>query len=188
VGQTPIELFKRSATVQNIRVDLLGSGDNRLNGIVGISYGDYAITILLLGQVSDPQVRFISDPPLDDNQIVSVLLFGRPPYELGSDEKNSVANTKAAMADAVLGLGSLYFLASTPIESVGYDPDSGRVIARVGLGGGASIELGAGANSGSGVGFRKRLSKDFTFRSDVETLGSTGRQTVSALIEWVKRF
>jgi hypothetical protein len=134
-------------------------------------------------------VRFISDPPLDDNQIVSVLLFGRPQHELGDEEQNSVANTKAAMADAVLGLGSLYFLASTPIESVGYDPDTGRVIARVGLGGGASIELGAGGNeAGSGVGFRKRISKDFTFRSDVETLGATGRQTVSALIEWVKRF
>lgn len=189
VGTTPVELFKRNATVQNIRVDLLGSGDNRLNGLVGVNYGDYAITILLLGQVSDPQVRFVSDPPLDDDQIVSVLLFGRPQHELGDEERNSVANTKAAMADAVLGLGSLYFLASTPIESVGYDPDTGRVIARVGLGGGASIELGAGTDeAGSGVGFRKRLSKDFTFRSDVETFGTTGRQTVSALIEWVKRF
>lgn len=189
VGTTPVELFKRNATVQSIRVDLLGSGDNRLNGLVGVNYGDYAITILLLGQVADPQVRFISDPPLDDDQIVSVLLFGRPQHELGDDEKNSVANTKAAMADAVLGLGSLYFLASTPVESVGYDPDTGRVVARVGLGGGASIELGAGdQDAGSGVGFRKRLSKDFTFRSDVETLGTTGRQTVSALIEWVKRF
>jgi hypothetical protein len=57
------------------------------------------------------------------------------------------------------------------------------------LGGGASIELGAGeGHAGSGVGFRKRLSRDFTFRSDVETLGSSGRQTVTALIEWVKRF
>jgi hypothetical protein len=51
VGTTPVELFKRNATVQNIRVDLLASGDNRLNGLVGINYGDYAITILLLGQV-----------------------------------------------------------------------------------------------------------------------------------------
>ena len=189
VGMTPVQLFKRNAVVQNIRVDLLSTGDNRLNGLVALSYGDYAISILLLGQVSDPQVRFVSDPPLDDDQIVSVLLFGRPQHELGDDERTSVSNTKAAMADAVLGLGSLYFLASTPVESVGYDPDTGRVIARVGLGGGASIELGAGDQlSGSGVGFRKRISKDFTFRSDVETLGSTGRQTVSALIEWVKRF
>lgn len=189
IGRVPVELFKRSAIVQNIRVDLLETGDNRLNGTIAINYGDYAITILLLGQVSDPQVRFVSDPPLDDDQIVSVLLFGRPQHELGDDEKSTVANTKTAMADAVLGLGSLYFLASTPIESVGYDPDSGRVIARVGLGGGASIELGAGSqDSGSGLGFRKRLSKDFLFRSDVETLGSTGQRTVSALIEWVKRF
>lgn len=189
VGTVPVELFKRNATVQNIRVDLLGSGDDRLNGLIAINYGDYAISILLLGQVADPQVRFVSDPPLDDNEIVSVLLFGRPQHELGDDERNSAANTQAAMANAVLGLGSLYFLASTPVESVGYDPDTGRVIARVGLGGGASIELGAGdQDAGSGVGFRKRLSKDFTFRSEVATLGNTGGQTVLALIEWVRRF
>jgi hypothetical protein len=189
VGRTPVELFKRNAVVENIRVDLLGTGDNRLNGLVSINYGDYAISILLLGQVADPQVRFVSDPPLDDDQIVSVLLFGRPQRELGDDEQNTVSNTKAAMADAVLGLGSLYFLASTPIQSVGYDPDTGRVIARVGLGGGASIELGAGGQeAGSGVGFRKRISKDFSFRTEVETLGSSGSSTVLGIFEWVKRF
>ena len=189
ISETTVELFKRNATVQSIRVDLLGSGDNRLNGVVGVNYGDYAITILLLGELADPQVRFASDPPLDDDQIVSVLLFGRPPYELSDDEKNSAANTKAAMADAVLGLGSLYLLASTPIQSVGYDPNTGRVVARVGLGGGASIELGAGDQvAGSGVGFRKRISKNFTFRTEIETAATSSGKVVQALIEWVRRF
>ena len=189
IGQTYVELFKRNALVENIRVDFLASGDDRLNGLISINYGDYAISIILLGELSDPQVRFVSDPPLDDNQIVSVLLFGRPQHELGEEDRSSVANTKTAMADAVLGLGSLYLLASTPVESVGYDPDTGRVIARVGLGGGASLELGAGArDKGQGVGFIKRLSKDFALRTELATAGTTSGGGVSALIEWVKRF
>ncbi len=189
VGRTPVELFRRNAHIESLKFDLLPNGDNRLNGRVSVKYLDYSINVLMLGQAADPQIRFESDPPLEDNQIIAVLLFGRPPDELGDEDQTTVGNTKAAIADAVLGISSLYLLASTPVESVGYDPSSGRVTARVGLGGGASLELGAGSQeAGTGVGFRKRISREFIFRSDVETLATTGERTVSAIIEWVRRF
>lgn len=189
VGRTPVDLFKRNAVLEEMRVDLLESGDNRVNGRVSVSYLEYTIQMLVMGAMREPQVRFFSDPPLDDDQIVAVLLFGRPSHELGEDEKASAASLTAAFSDAVLSVSSLYLLASTPIESVGYDPEKQRVTARVGLGGGTSLELGGGSSEGgSGVGIRKRLSSDFLFRSEVETLGTTGKRTVSALIEWVKKF
>ncbi|MES2965124.1 MAG: translocation/assembly module TamB domain-containing protein [Bdellovibrionota bacterium] len=189
VGRTPVDLFKRNAVLEEMRVDLLETGDNRVNGRVSVSYLEYTIQMMVMGAMREPQVRFFSDPPLDDDQIVSVLLFGRPAHELGEDEKASVASLNAAFTNAALSVSSLYLLASTPVESVGYDPEKQRVTARVGLGGGASLELGGGgAQQGSGVGIRKRLSSDFIFRSDVETLGTTGKKTISALIEWVKKF
>lgn len=189
VGRTPVDLFKRNAVLEELRVDLLETGDNRVNGRVSVSYLEYTIRMLVMGAMREPQVRFYSDPPLDDDQIVSVLLFGRPSRELGEDEQASVASLQAAFTDAVLSVSSLYLLASTPVESVGYDPEKQRVTARVGLGGGTSLELGGGsAERGSGVGIRKRLSSDFLFRSDVETLGTSGKRTISALIEWVKKF
>ena len=187
VGQTPVELFRREATVQQVRVDLLADGNQRLNGLVQINYLDYDINVLLLGTTSQPAVKLTSDPPLSDAHILGLLLYGRAPSELSTDEESSVGSVRAAMANATLGISSLYLLASTPIESVGYDPVRDVVTAKVGLGGGASLELGGNTETAA-AGFNKRLSKEFVFRSEVESLGVSGQKTISALIEWVKRF
>lgn len=187
VDATPIDLFKRNATIEHARLELLESGEERVSANVHVSYLDYDINMLLSGESQNPQIRFVSQPPLDDDQVVAVLLFGRPLNELGDEEKSSVRNLKAALANAALGVSSLYLLARTPIESIGYDADRSVVTAKLGLGGGASVEVGGGAE-GSVVGFKKRLSRDFVFRSDVERLGSEGKRTVSALIEWLHRF
>ena len=187
VGKTSLEIFRRSATLEQLLVELRKSGDQVLNGQIAVSYLEYDIQIQLLGTTSEPEIRLSSTPPLERDQIISVLIFGRPLGDLDDDEKRSVSNLNAAFAEAALGISSLYLLASTPIESIGYDPDRELVTANVGLGGGTSLELGAGGDASS-VGIRKRLSSEFIFRSEVERLGSTGKRTVSALIEWVKRF
>jgi hypothetical protein len=187
VGQTPVDIFRRNATLKDLKVEFLPSGDSQIDANIGVNYLDYDIQINVAGKTNAPQIRLSSDPVLDHDQILSVLVFGRPLNELGTEEKSSVGNLNAAFADAALGLTSLYFLASTPIENVGYDPQRGLVTAQVGIGGGASLEFGGGSE-GSAVGFKKRLSRDFVFRSEVERLGATGKRTVSALIEWVKRF
>lgn len=186
-GQTPIDIFKRNALVDQFRIDFLPTGEARMNGTARVSYLDYNIFIVLIGTTREPKLRFASDPPLDDDQILAVLLFGRELGEIDDDQRTSVASLKAAFADAALGLSSLYLLANTPVESIGYDSERELVTAKVGIGGGASIEFGAGSDA-SAVGFRKRLSREFVFRSDVESLSTTGKKTVSALIEWVKRF
>ena len=188
IGHTPIDLFHRDANVEEMRVDLLPSGVQRVNGTVAINYLDYKIHVLVNGTTSAPAVKLISDPPLSDQNILAVLIYGHAPDELNDDQKSSVANAQAAFANATLGISSLYLLASTPIESVGYDPEKNVVTAKVGLGGGASLELGGGT-SNSTAGFKKRLSKNFVFRTDVESnAASTGQKTVSALLEWVRRF
>ena len=187
VGETPVELFRREATVRNVRVDLLPNGTQKLNGTVNVSYADYDINVLLLGTTAQPTVKFESEPPLSENHILAVLLYGRAPNELSVDEESSVGSTRAAMANATLGISSLYLLASTPIESVGYDPERDVVTAKVGLGGGASFEVGGGSGKAA-AGFNKRISKNVTFRSEVESMGASGQRVISALVEWVKRF
>ena len=118
VGRVPVELFRRNATVQQVRVDLLPTGEQKLNGVVGINYLDYDINVLLTGTSTQPSVKFVSDPPLSDDNIMALLLFGRAPDELDQHQKDSVSNTRAALANATLGISSLYLLASTPIESI----------------------------------------------------------------------
>jgi hypothetical protein len=184
VGRTPIEVFRRQAVVQDFRLDFLESGERRMNGVMNVSYLDYDIHILLLGRVSEPQVRLTSTPVLEDEQIISVLLFGRPLEDLDNEQRQSVTGVRSAFANAALGLTSLYLLANTPIESIGYDPERDILTARVGLGGGTTLELGGGGT----VGIRKRLARNLVLIGDVERIGATGQRTVSALVEWVRRF
>lgn len=187
VGTTPVDVFRRQATVEEMRLDFLESGLRRILVRVGVTYNDYDISVFVAGEASDPEILLVSEPPLDSDQILAVLLFGRPLNELADEERSSVTDVEAAFANAALGVASLYYLSRTPIESISYDPHRQRLTAQVGIGAGASIEFGRGADS-SVVGFQKRLSREFVFRSDVEKLGTTGEQTVSALVEWVKRF
>lgn len=188
IGETAIDLFKRNAVLEELRIDLLPSGVQMLDGRVAVRYLDYNIFVNLDGATDSPEVKLSSDPPLEDNQILAVLLFGRPLAELDDDEQSSVANLNVAFTDAALGLSSLYLLASTPIESVGYNPETQSVTAKVGIGGGTSIEVGSRGDSLAGVGFQKRISREFVLRSDVERIGTQGKRTVSALLEWVRRF
>lgn len=187
VGTTGVEIFRRQATVEELRFDLLESGVQKVLARVTTSVHDYDISIFVSGDVAKPDVLLDSEPPLPRDQILSVLLFGRPLEELEDIERSSVTDVEAAITNAALGVASLYYFAKTPIESISYDPSRRLLTAQVGIGGGASVEFGRGGQ-GTLVGFEKRLTRDFVFRSDVERLASSGSQTVSALIEWVKRF
>lgn len=188
IGETPIDLFRRNAVLERLKVELLPDGRQKIDGVAKVHYLEYDINVLLQGLVSDPQVKFSSSPPLEDDQILSVLLFGRPFNELDEDQKTSISSVNSAFADAALGLSSLYLFATTPIESIGYDPEKQAVTARLGLGGGTTLQVESGGDSLSAVGFRKKLSRDIFLRSDVETIANTGKRTVSAFVEWVKRF
>jgi hypothetical protein len=187
VGHTPIEVFRRQANVQDFRLDLLETGERRINGVMNVSYLDYDIHVLLLGRASEPQIKLTSSPILEDEQIISVLIFGRPLEDLDTEQRQSVTGVRSAFANAALGLTSLFLLANTPIESIGYDPERDIVTARVGLGGGTTLELGGGGQ-GPTVGIRKRLARNLVLIGDIERIGATGQRTVSALVEWVRRF
>jgi hypothetical protein len=188
VGGVPIEVFKRVAKLEKFNVTMRPDGQRVLDGLISVHSPDYEIHVIVAGTEGQPQILFESDPPLSDNQIIAVLLFGRPLSDLDESEQESVSNLNAAVTDAVLGVGSLYFLANSPVESIGYDPDHKRVTAKVALGGGTTLEIGGLAGQGSGVGVRKKLSREWVLRSDVEQLGPTNARTVSAFLEWVKRF
>lgn len=189
VGETPLEIFRRNAVLDFLKVKLTREGQGQLQGLARVNDLEYRISIHLEGTVREPRLRFASDPPLPDDQILAVLLFARPMEELATEQRGSVANVRAAFADAALGLSSLFLLANTPVESVGYDVERELVTVNVGLGGGAAIQLGARpGEKGNSIGFRKRLSPHLIFRTDFESLGDSDKKIMSALLEWSKRF
>lgn len=188
IGRVALELFRRKAFLEELDVELQPSGEKFLKGNISIQYLDYDISIRVAGTTEAPKVIMESVPPLTQDQIISVLLFGKAPDELDETQRSSVGNVSSAIADAALSFSSLYFLASTPVESVGYDAQRGVVTAKVGLGKGTSLELGSSGQDLSEVGVRRRLGHNWYLNSYVEEDAQTDERSVAAFIEWVRRF
>jgi hypothetical protein len=168
VASFPLKLFRRDSEVDHFNLTLKSPTDQSvMDGSFKVKYTDYTIIVSVISTISKPVVIMTSDPPLPQDQLVATLLFGHPLDELDESQSSSVGNTQAAIKDGAIGLGSMYILASTPVESVNYDSSSGVVTARVHLAEGTSLNVGAQSNQVSQVGVRKMLSKHWSVETDV---------------------
>jgi hypothetical protein len=176
------------------REEVFGESLGRVLGALRLRYADYLVRAEVSGPLELPRLTLSSDPPLPEGQLYAVLLFGRPLEELEADEGISVGSLRSAVADGALGFASLFLLASTPVESVGYDPATGFVSAKIRLGEGTSLRLGRrGAEGGAAqrIGLRRRLSRSWTLITDwtqaSDSLSQEG-SGLSAFLEWVRRY
>jgi hypothetical protein len=185
VNPVDINAFGREAKLEPVRL-VLGER-NLVDGGLRVDYADYQVMVKVSGDIEKPSVRLSSLPPLPEDQLLSALLFGRPLDDLQGGEGETVGNVQAAIADQALGVGALFFLASTPIETLTYDPRTNGVSAKVRLAQGTSLTVGAEAGSYS-VGLRRRLSRFWTIMTDVGQSDILGEGSVSAFLEWSSRY
>jgi hypothetical protein len=183
-----VNFFHRQAQIDSFYIVLKKPlSSSEIFGAFETTYADYKILIRLSDTFDHPQVHLQSEPPLPENQLFSVLLFGRPLDELSSTETASVGSARAALADQALGLVSLYALASTPIESLAYDPMTGMMSAKLKLAEGTSLHLGSNVKESTTVGVQSRLGKNWTLEADVGTT-ETSRGVASAYLQWSNRY
>ena len=186
---TPVQVFHRNAQIDHFNLTLKAPTDQSdVDGKLLVTYSQYTITVLVLGTVDKTQIKLLSDPPLPEDQIVSVLLFGRSLNDLSPDQSNSVGNTRAAAESGALSLASLYFLASTPIESVTYDPVTGLVSAQVKIAEGTSVSLGASAAGEQALGVSKRIGPHWSITTELDRPASSSSSILSALLQWSNRY
>lgn len=130
---------------------------------------EYRITLDLEGPVSDPRYVFTSEPPLPQNDIFAVLLFGRPLSELDTNDKNAATKTNKLLSKGILSLSVLYFLAGSPVEYVGYDPESKNATAQFGLGNKSSLRVGGGREGVNSTAIRRSLGKGWYLDTSVQS-------------------
>jgi hypothetical protein len=189
----PINIFSKKADVQSIKVSFLPrSKVMQLNGVVVNKTSEVEIRILLLGSTEKPRVEFESDPPLDRDQIVSVLLFNKSLAEvqkqvITDDEAQSSSNVSQAMSDGAFGLFSLFFLSSTPIQSVGYDAASQSYNIRFKLGDKTTLGLGSNFGNKREVSLRRSLGGPWAIRTEL-TQEQEKPNVLLTMLEWFKRF
>ncbi len=189
IGQTDLNFFKRDAKIQRLKINLENPrSESELNGVVEVALTDYLIRILILGTVEKPQVVFRSEPPLPEEQLMSTLIFGRSFDELDTNNASSVGSFSAALADRAISLASLYLLASTPIESIGYNPQTRAFLAKIRLAKGTSLNLGTEWGKSEQVGVNKKIGKKWFLKTYFENDQETNKQSGGASLNWSKRY
>jgi len=113
----------------------------------------------ITGSVKAPELELTSDPPLDESDILALIVFNRPVNELGSGERTSLAATAGGIAGG--------FIASPLGESIGkaLDLDLFEITTTTDTG-----DLGAGITVGQQVGDRAflKLRQQFGERTTTE--------------------
>ncbi|HKX12533.1 MAG TPA: translocation/assembly module TamB domain-containing protein [bacterium] len=189
IGKTPLSILRRNVSIQEFTITLAEPTDfSQINGTIRVDYSNYDIDLLILGTMKRPRVVFQSNPPLSQEEIISVLIYGEPYDALDTSQSNSVGNVASAVADRALRLSSLFLLASTPVESVGYDPASGYVSARFRLGGDTSLEVGTQEGHTQKVGLRKNIGGNWIMNTYIENDSDEGSQRGGAFLDWYKRY
>jgi hypothetical protein len=161
-------VFKRKLVIPSFRIVFNAPLEPQIIATIEFHLPEYTITLQLEGPTSKPRQAFSSQPPLPVDDIYAVLLFGRPLSGLDADDKTAAQKSNQIISQGVLSLAVLYYFAGSPIESIGYDPDSNEVSAQIGLGAKNSLRVegsGSGLNS---AGVRRALGKGWYIDSSVQ--------------------
>lgn len=168
-------VFKRPINVQDLIVNFDAPLTPVIDATVLFPLPEYKVTMKIEGPVDKPRYAFSSEPPLPESDIYAVLLFGRPMDDLGNDDKTAASKTNQILSRG-LALSTLYFLAGSPVEYVGYDPESKNATAQFGLGEKSSLRVGGGREGVNSTAIRRSLGKGWYIDTSVQN-SSTGVQS-----------
>lgn len=183
-----LEVFRQNARVDHITLAPRPRGAaTALDGKVVYKREGATVNILLLGSTAKPAVTFESDPPMSQNEIVALVLYGKRPDELDSDQKASAGNATAAMTNGAFGLASLFLFASTPIDSVGYDAATQSYEVKFKLPGGATLSVGSNLQESKTLALRKRLAPHWEVRTEAAR-GRQGENAITTFLQWFERY
>jgi hypothetical protein len=184
-----IEYLNRTAKVETLKFyQRPGDSKFRYDGRLVIVKTDYTVFVNIIQDGEKPKVVLTSDPPLEQGDIISVLLFNQTSSELDTDQTSSVASTQSAVTSRALGLFSILALSSTPVEAVNFNPATGIYSARVKLANGLTATVGTDWDKTQEVALRKRLGKNFVLSTILQSDPETNSETRKTLIEWFRRF
>jgi hypothetical protein len=162
------EIFRRPIRLRELVVNFDEPKEPVITAEVLFPLPEYKIKLVLEGPVSSPRYAFTSEPPLPQNDIYAVLLFGRPLADLDPDDKTAAQKTNQILANGILSLSVLYFLAGSPVEYVGFDPDSKSAVAQFGLSKKTSLRVGGGQEGMNSGGLRHSLGKGWYIDTGVQ--------------------
>lgn len=162
-------VFKRKIYVQSVKLIFNAPLEPEIIANIQFELPEYLITLELEGPISKPRQVFSSKPALPLDDIYAVILFGRPLEGLDPDDRTAAKKTNQILSQGILSLAVLYYFAGSPVESLGYDPESNELSASIGLGSKNSLRVGGTTGSGlNSAGIRRSLGKGWYIDSSVQ--------------------
>jgi len=183
-----IDFFRRKAEVKKLQMILAHSSEvSEIDGEIHFRESNHNISMKIFGNTKKPQYLFDSKPFLEQEDIVSMLLFGKQASELSDLNLSSVNSTRNAVADRAINLLSMYFLASSPVDSVDYNPEDGVLSAKVSLGNGTAISLGKNSSSKKTAKIQQILGENWIIETSYSDLGQNQKKA-SGMLKWAIRY
>jgi hypothetical protein len=170
-------IFRRAIRLQKFKVNFNPPLDPILVARILFPLPEYKITLNLEGPVSSPRHSFSSEPPLPQNDIYAVLLFGRPMAELDQADRVAVNQSNRLLSQSLLNLAVLYFFAGSPIEHIGYHPETNRATAQIGLGSRASLRVGGDQEGINSTAVRRSLGRGWYIDTSVQNVTPNNSET-----------
>ncbi len=179
-------IFKRKIVIPSLRLVFKATLEPQIIAVVEFHLPEYKVTLELEGPLSNPRQAFSSVPPLPLDDIYAVILFGRPLSGLDPDDRTAAKKSNQLLSQGILSLAVLYYFAGSPVESIGYDPDSNEVSAQIGLGSKNSLRVGGSGTGLNSAGVRRSLGKGWYIDSSVQRTtrdNGTSGQDYGVLLE-----
>lgn len=179
-------IFKRKIVIPSLRLVFKAPLEPQIIAVVEFHLPEYKVTLELEGPLSNPRQAFSSVPPLPLDDIYAVILFGRPLSGLDPDDRTAAKKSNQLLSQGILSLAVLYYFAGSPVESIGYDPDSNEVSAQIGLGSKNSLRVGGSGTGLNSAGVRRSLGKGWYIDSSVQRTtrdNGTSGQDYGVLLE-----
>lgn len=190
VRPVPFEIFRRKGVLEGIKYTSSGQSTGYVNGKARTQAGEYQIFAEFYGKPDKIRMHLSSDPPVPEDDLWAIFLFGEPLESLDIEEQDSSQATSRALSKGAMGLLSLYLFASSPVERVDYDPATQNVSVRFRVQEGTSVEASRGAEEVAGLGLRQRLGRGWAITAKVseeEGMNDT-RTQAGAMLEWSSRY
>lgn len=188
VNSFEVNYLKRKARLERLNISDDPETDSiLLDGRISMKKADYNLYADIHMESKNTSIALTSDPPLTEDDIISLILFNELATNLDSTSTDSVENTQAALTKRSIGFFSFFVLSSTPVESVNYDPTTNEYSARVKLPGGFTGTVGSDWDKSQEVGLRRRLGGNWVISATTGT-DSEGNSRQESMIEWYHRY
>ncbi len=184
-----IQYLRRLVSVERLQVNLSEdeAGVFPIGGRFRLDQTSYKIYVDLAGTAEAPIVNLSSEPYLERNDIISVLLFDRTSDQLVSADADTAGSVNAAMADRAIGLFGLWAFATTPIRSFSYNAITKVYTATVQLADGLTAGVGTNWERAAHLEVRKRVSRRWVLTASWSPTENK-EQVGKLVLQWEKRF